>query len=506
MNQEPGATAGLPATVAGAIAAVRSGRATVLDFWQRHVDRYRATHAAPGRPLNALVQPRHEAARLEAAAIDARGGGPLAGVMASVKECFAVEGLATTLGLRSRMGLVDEASGEMVRRLSEAGAVVVGKANVPQAMLQFDSDNPVWGRTLHPSSAERGPGGSSGGDAALVAAGVVPLAVGTDLAGSMRQPAHACGITSILPSSAALGPCETFDTMPHLTCVRPRAGFFARSVEDLAIVVDAILGRQAGLAASNDTLPPLRIGWWDETGPIPPSPAVRRGVREAVGRLARAGLGPVAVSPTLAHEAAWLHLAIVSSDGGRAIRDLFGGERPLAGIARNLAMARLPRFVRPALSAAARLAGRDLESRALLETGPRSRRAFEDLVSRREVIRDRMAREWRDAAGRPLDAIVCPVFALPALRHQTAHAFMLAGMPCFLANLLDLPAGVVPVTRVRHDECHGRGRSRDPLLRLAAATDEGSEGLPIGVQVIAIDGREATAIAVMRRLEGDWAD
>ena len=108
----------------------------------------------------------------------------------------------------------------------------------------------------------------------------------------------------------------------------------------------------------------------------------------------------------------------------------------------------------------------------------------------------------RDAAGRPLYAVVCPVFAVPALRHGTASSLLLAGAPCFLANLLDLPAGVVPVTRVRRDEAGGRDPSSDPVLQEAARADEGSEGLPIGVQVIAVDGRESTLLDVMRRLAG----
>ena len=123
-------------------------------------------------------------------------------------------------------------------------------------------------------------------------------------------------------------------------------------------------------------------------------------------------------------------------------------------------------------------------------------------MARREEIRGRLATEWRDAAGRAPDAIVCPVFALPALRHGTASSLLLAGVPCCLASLLDLPAGVVPVTRVHADECRGRDDSRDPVLRAAAKTDEGSEGLPIGVQVIAVDGREVTLLDVMRHLDG----
>jgi Asp-tRNA(Asn)/Glu-tRNA(Gln) amidotransferase A subunit family amidase len=133
------------------------------------------------------------------------------------------------------------ADAPIVSSLRAAGAIIVGKGNVPQAMYLHETDNPVWGRTNHPCDATRGPGGSSGGDAALVAAGVVPLAVGTDLAGSIRQPAHACGISGFLPRSAVVGDGGAFDTVPHLTVVRPRAGFLARQVDDLARAFEVVV-------------------------------------------------------------------------------------------------------------------------------------------------------------------------------------------------------------------------------------------------------------------------
>jgi fatty acid amide hydrolase len=103
---------------------------------------------------------------------------------------------------------------------------------------------------------------------------------------------------------------------------------------------------------------------------------------------------------------------------------------------------------------------------------------------------------------RGCDALVCPVSALPALRHGTAARLVLAAAPCLLANLLDLPAGAVPVTAVRADEESGRGPSRDPVLRAAADCDRGSRGLPVGVQVIGCPGRdEATVLAVMAAIE-----
>ena len=170
-------------------------------------------------------------------------------------------------------------------RLRAAGAVVVGKGNVPQAMYLHETDNPVWGRSCHPREPGRSPGGSSGGDAALVAAGVVPLAVGTDLAGSIRQPAHACGIAGIVPRSATLGDGGGFDTLPGLRIVRPRAGLLAAGVDDLR---RGLVALGVGTAATS-TVRGLRIGWFDESGPLETSPAIRRAVGEAADRVAAAG-------------------------------------------------------------------------------------------------------------------------------------------------------------------------------------------------------------------------
>jgi fatty acid amide hydrolase len=484
----------MAASVVEIARAVAVGDVRPTDVLEEHVARYRAS-----APINALVQPRHDAARAEAAAVEAAcrhgaGGMPLAGVPVSVKECFAVRGQITSLGIPARRSAYDQADAPLVACLRQAGAVVVGKANVSQAMYLHDADNPVWGRTNHPLDATRGPGGSSGGDAALVAAAVVPLAIGNDLAGSIRQPAHACGIAGFLPRSAVLGDGGGFDTMPGLRVVRPRAGILARHVDDLSLAFAAITGGDAAAVALPEVAQgPLRVAWWDDAGPIEPAPAVRRAVHEAVERLSRAGCRLVRLDGTLAAEAAWLHLALLSADGGADVRRLFGGGRSIQPVARLLRLAGVPRWLRPLLSAAAGAVGSGIESRALRETGPRGEAAFQSLVEARADLGQR-CRSLADS----FDAAVCPVSALPALRHGTAARLVLAAAPCLLANLLDLAAGSVPVTLVRSDEESGRGPSRDPVVRAADETDRGSGGLPVGVQVI---GLHAIHDAASRRSE-----
>jgi len=221
-------------------------------------------------------------------------------------------------------------------------------------------------------------------------------------------------------------------------------------------------------------------------------------VAEAVGRLGAAGVDTIALDGGLAETAAWLHLAILSAGGATDIRRLLAGERPMRHVGRLLRLAGMPRWLRPPVAGLARLAGRRIEAEGLMATGPRDAAGLAELLASRSGLAGRLA-----AAARGCDAVVCPVSALPALRHGTAARLVLAAAPCFLANLLDLAAGAVPVTMVRPDEEAGRPASRDPVLRAAAATDRGSRGLPVGVQVIAPPGGdEATVLEVMRLIEG----
>lgn len=118
----------------------------------------------------------------------------------TIKECFHVAGTQSTIGVERFVGELAAEDSPLVRRWQRAGAIVLGKTNVPQLMILHETDNPVYGRTNNPWNLDRGPGGSSGGEAAIVAAGGSALGLASDLGGSIRQPAHSCGICGLLPT------------------------------------------------------------------------------------------------------------------------------------------------------------------------------------------------------------------------------------------------------------------------------------------------------------------
>lgn len=209
----------IPLTRLGAAelaSSIAAGDVSARETVDAHIERIEEVDGQ----LNAVVLRRFDAARREAEDADAarrRGEqlGPLHGVPVTIKDQFHVAGLPTTFGMARLADRIAEQDGPMVAALRDAGAIVLGKTNVPPALGAIETDNAVFGRTNNPWDLERTPGGSSGGDAALVAAAGIPLSLGADFGGSLRIPAAWCGVCSLTP------------TIPRLPIDRPpiRTGF-----------------------------------------------------------------------------------------------------------------------------------------------------------------------------------------------------------------------------------------------------------------------------------------
>lgn len=208
-----------------------------------------ATDAAIARieafdgPINAVVVRDFDRAREQARERDKEradgNAGPLNGVPVTVKESFNIAGLKTTWGFEAARDFIASEDAHAVKRLKEAGAVVLGKTNVPVALADLQSVNPIYGRTNNPHDLTRVPGGSSGGGAAALAAGMVPLEFGSDIGGSIRTPCHFCGVTGLKPTYGAI---PSDGHYPPGTAGAPTVlsmtGPMARSADDLALALD----------------------------------------------------------------------------------------------------------------------------------------------------------------------------------------------------------------------------------------------------------------------------
>jgi fatty acid amide hydrolase len=251
-----------------------------------------------------------EAKRADHARSRGEALGPIHGLPITAKESIGTEGLAVTLGVEAHRGRIADRDAAVLRALARSGAILIGKTNVSQLLLFHESDNPIWGATNNPWNLTRVPGGSSGGEAAAIAAGMSLFGVGTDIGGSIRVPAAFCGIYGLKPTNDRWSNLGTFGALAGQEVIRGQTGPMARTARDLALLFAA--GDPIWMAAEDPSVPPipvadhsklnvsgLRVGVYEDDGFLPPAASVRRAVRTAADRLKKAGVEVVPFEPSL---------------------------------------------------------------------------------------------------------------------------------------------------------------------------------------------------------------
>lgn len=376
--------------------------------------------------------------------------GALHGVPVTVKDTFDVAGLRSTSGSSLRANRVPEKDAAAAARLRAAGAIILGKTNVPEMALTYDSDNAVFGRTNNPHDLTRTPGGSSGGEAASVASSLSAAGLASDLVGSIRIPAHFCGIFGLKPTSSAV---EGTGHCPEMIgSLREAASFgpLARSAEDLRTIFDvlSIKSRRSELRKGT------RASVWLNDSYLPVTEETRRAVERVCRALSDAGVEVIEEEPPGIERGSTLWPERFSPDVLRAVRQVYHTPQDLeqAGAA-----------VRTLLS---RAATDNAQERAVVEE--------ECAHLRRGLI------EWMMKV--PL--IIAPVGAVPAFQHgarrvkvadKELHIFKAFGYAQAF-NTFDLPVVCVPAGRTR-------------------------EGLPVGVQIAAPPFNEDALLSLATLLE-----
>ena len=449
-----------------------------------------------------------QARQSDQARAEGRPQGMLAGLPITIKESIAMAGFDSTLGLESRKARPASDDATVVRLLRGAGAIVIGRTNVSQLLLFHEAENGLFGTTNNPWDTTRVPGGSSGGEAAAIAAGLSPWGVGTDIGGSIRVPCAFTGIAGLKPTLDRWSNRGVSTALSGQEVIRGQCGPMARTVEDVGLLLRAIDPiAQARLDPSACPLPwsepddvsmsSLRVGFFEDDGFLAASAPIARAVRRAAEILEAAGARVERFVPPHAVEIIDLYFAALSSDGGATVDRLLQGERIVPQLAQLKRIASMPSAMRKAAAVAMGLAGEPRVKRLLEVVHEKSVHDYWRLTAERTRLKNAVFDRWVEGG---LDAVICPAHATVALRHRDAGDFSIAGCYSMRYNFVNFPAGVVPVTKVSSDD-RVRTDPSDRIERKAAAIEDGSVGLPVAVQVAARPHREDVVLAVMQAIE-----
>jgi amidase len=462
-------------------AALSAGSVSAAELLELHLERVERWNPI----LNAVVTLDVEGARAAALAADVRRSrgmpsSPLDGLPLTIKDSIATAGLRTTSGAELLREFVPAEDALVVKRLRECGAVIFGKTNLPPFAGDFQTDNALFGRSRNPWNLAHTPGGSSGGSAAALAAGLTPLELGSDIGGSVRQPAHCCGLYAHKPTFEAIPARGHIPPPPGIASLADMGtlGPMARTAGDLGFLFDALSARspaQAGwvpnlVAPRASDLAGMRVALWSHDSRLPVDEETRALIESAGVSLERAGARVDRAARPFENLAAVIDAYFTLLVPLMAAALTPAEIDSLAQWAREgdrLAVHALRAVRSPRMTAAEYAKAREAQAQAC--------RAWEAFFSR-------------------FDLLLCPIAPTPALAHDTAgtsfeRRFRVDGVeyPWWdqalwcgaLANFAYLPATARPL-----------GRSKT--------------GLPIGVQLVGPFMEDRTCLAAARLLDELW--
>lgn len=439
---------------------LRRGEISPLELAEEHIRRIERLNPA----LNAFVD--FDAERVRALARQPKRG-PLAGLPVTVKSSIAAKGYKCEIGSVLNRGCVPQEDAEVVTRLRGAGVTLLGTTNCPEFLMAYETDNLLYGRTANPWNLEYSAGGSSGGEAAAIAAGLSACGLGSDSGGSVRVPAHFCGICALKPTP---GRVPGRGHMPP--CIGPFSilgaiGPMARTIDDVALLFRVLSGRDDvdPVAAPTEfrevsvkEAKRIPIGWFEDDGITPVTQETRQAVRDAASALERSGFTVRRFRPQSLEAARVLWWKLFVQCGAMFYSPTIRGrEEELSPIFREF------------LSIAH--AEEPLTAESLLKAWAEC-----------DVLRGKLLAEMKEY---PL--VLTSACATPAFRHgerkwkidgKTVH-YLDAMRYTQWFNLLGAPAAVIPVVR-------------------------SSEGLPIGIQIAGKPYQDEVVLTVASALEKEF--
>ncbi|WAQ81752.1 hypothetical protein PtA15_2A63 [Puccinia triticina] len=462
--------------------------------------------------------------------------GRLHGIPVSLKDQINVEGFDSTIGFTK---FVNQPAGEnapVVDRLIEEGAIPFTKTNVPQSLFSFECSNPIFGATHNPYKRGFTCGGSSGGEAALLASDGSCLGIGSDIGGSLRIPAHYCGCYSLKPCSGRIPQHGTRRANDGYAEIAGVLGPMARCWEDLVLLSQVMLhrpdpttARKFGLIPPDDfryeifdplvaenTPPSLKFGFFTSNNLIETSSPCQRAVIETVEVLKLTGYDCVEIDVTRLDilEGLVIYVALSSADGYQTMLSHVGSDHIDWSMFLTTIGCKLPSWLRWTLCGVLKYFVRN-EMMARLVEASRAKSTGE--LQQWRVRRDAYCLKVRSYLWEELelDGLICPTQAVPAIPMGSSWNKSFMAESTLIWNLVDSTVGQLPITRVnvQKDQSQRATETVTRVSRRPAAmaqvtkllpTIEESEGLPVGIQLVCGMWEEEKTLALMGVIEKSW--
>ncbi|NP_001091200.1 fatty acid amide hydrolase, gene 1 S homeolog [Xenopus laevis] len=439
--------------------------------------------------------------------------GLLYGVPITLKDNVGYKGHDSHCGLVQFLGIADQEDSVIVQVLKKHGAVPFVKTNIPQSMINFDCSNSIFGQTLNPHNHKKTCGGSSGGEAALIAGGGAVLGVGTDVLGSIRMPCSFCGICGLKPSGNRLSSLGFSTPVSGMKSAVMMPGPMARDVDSLALFMKAVLCDD--MFQLDPTVPPvpfrdeiynsskpLTIGFYDTDGYFLPSPGMRRAIQETKALLEEAGHKLVPFSPPRI-EYALNELCIRGffADGGSTLVDKFNADIVDPNLKQQMLLYKIPTIVKKIITFFMRPVFPRIANHVNAHCGVGSVKQLWKHNAAIKEYRCEYINEWKKLN---LDALLCPMLG-PAF-NIGCPGKLFAGF-CFtmLFNILNFPAGVLPVNIVTPEDeeelKNYKGYYNDLWDKDVIKGMEDGVGLPLAVQCVALPWQEEQCLRLMKEVE-----
>ncbi|CAH1776226.1 unnamed protein product [Owenia fusiformis] len=487
---------------------LKDGTLDVLDV----LHAYQAKALECDEKTNCIIEPFKEAEEWAASVKEnVSKDSPLFGVPVSLKENYGVEGYDSVYGMSVLIGKPSHEDSVIGQVLRSQGAIPYVRTNVPQTMISWDCSNPVFGATKNPHDTTRTPGGSSGGECALLAGQGSILGFGSDIGGSLRIPSNMCGTYGFKPTVGRLSAKGTHGCTKGQQIVRAAYGPLARDVDGLVTAMKALLvPLMFKLDPTVNPLPfrtevfednrKLKIGWYDNDGWFTPPPCMQRGVAIAKAKLEAMGHTLVPWKPPNATLGAELYVRAMFSDKCETINEMLRYDTLDVCFMIQYTMANIYWPLRRFLVFILHYLMPSLSTGLKAIAGCDSAYDFWNLAVAAEDYRKMVIEDWQ---SHDLDAVISPGFGCPAIPLKTPALATSAVSYTTIFNVLNFPAGSLPVTKVNAADT---ANMKDyPTIDLAHKTVKkgmvGAEGLPVNVQCITLPWHEEQCLRVMKDLE-----